>query len=229
MAPEQNEERWIEELLKLSDEQPKMTEKQNKILMAAIEVFSEKGYSASSTSEIAQRAGVAEGTIFRHYKTKKDLLFSIVSPIVAKFIAPFVFKDFFKVLNAPYPSFEQFLRAVFRNRDEFVRKNLSVIRILLQEIPFHPEMKEPFKEMIEKEIIPKVQGIVMRFQSQGFLRGDMPPLSALRLAVTTVLGFFIARYIIAPELAWDDEAEVDRTIEFILHGLAGPNEGGSSQ
>lgn len=48
-----------------------LTERQKKIVAAAIESFAEKGYSATSTKEIAQKAGVAEGTIFRHYKTKR--------------------------------------------------------------------------------------------------------------------------------------------------------------
>ena len=37
------------------------TAKQKLIIIAAIEVFAEKGYAAASTKEIALRAGVAEG------------------------------------------------------------------------------------------------------------------------------------------------------------------------
>ena len=65
----------FDELLDNGDE---LTEKQKKIIVSAIQSFAEKGYSATSTSEIAKKAGVAEGTIFRHYKTKKDLLLAIV-------------------------------------------------------------------------------------------------------------------------------------------------------
>ena len=44
---------------------------------AAKAVFAEKGFNKSTTIEIANRAGVAEGTIYEHYKNKQDLLFSI--------------------------------------------------------------------------------------------------------------------------------------------------------
>jgi AcrR family transcriptional regulator len=44
---------------------------QQRILDAAVEAFAEQGYSGTATSEIARRAGVAEGTIFRYYPTKK--------------------------------------------------------------------------------------------------------------------------------------------------------------
>lgn len=51
---------WADEFYQLLDEE-KMTEKQKKIVQASIEVFAEKGYAGSSTSEIAKKAGVAEG------------------------------------------------------------------------------------------------------------------------------------------------------------------------
>ena len=47
------------------------------IIQAAIEVFSKKGFQAASISEIAQKAGVAEGSIYQYFKNKEDLFFSI--------------------------------------------------------------------------------------------------------------------------------------------------------
>ncbi|MBH0780897.1 TetR/AcrR family transcriptional regulator [Nocardia bovistercoris] len=48
-----------------------------RILSAAEEVFAERGADAS-TEEVARRAGVAIGTIFRHFPTKQDLLRDIM-------------------------------------------------------------------------------------------------------------------------------------------------------
>lgn len=56
-----------------------MTEKQEKILNAALELFSKMGYANSSTSKIAKEAGVSEGLIFRHFGSKEGLLDAIVS------------------------------------------------------------------------------------------------------------------------------------------------------
>ncbi|BBO86011.1 hypothetical protein DSCO28_65770 [Desulfosarcina ovata subsp. sediminis] len=56
------------------------SEKANKadlVREAAKSVFAEKGFNKSTTLEIANRAGVAEGTIYEHFKNKQDLLFSI--------------------------------------------------------------------------------------------------------------------------------------------------------
>ena len=55
----------------------KKTIRRESIIQAAIEVFSKKGFQAAGISEIAQRARVADGTIYQYFKNKEDLFFSI--------------------------------------------------------------------------------------------------------------------------------------------------------
>jgi AcrR family transcriptional regulator len=54
-----------------------------RILAAAEQVFSEQGSSAS-TEEVARRAGVAIGTVFRHFPAKDDLLRAIVKVLLQR-------------------------------------------------------------------------------------------------------------------------------------------------
>ncbi|MFY0686621.1 MAG: TetR/AcrR family transcriptional regulator [Cyclobacteriaceae bacterium] len=55
-----------------------MTEKQEKILNAALALFAEEGYNTTSTNKVAKKAGVSEGLIFRHFKNKEGLLAAIM-------------------------------------------------------------------------------------------------------------------------------------------------------
>lgn len=55
-----------------------MTEKQENILNAALELFAKEGYRSTSTSKVAKKAGVSEGLIFRHYTNKEGLLQAIM-------------------------------------------------------------------------------------------------------------------------------------------------------
>lgn len=55
-----------------------MTEKQEKILNSALELFAQEGFKATSTSKVAKHAGVSEGLIFRHFGNKDGLLDSIM-------------------------------------------------------------------------------------------------------------------------------------------------------
>jgi AcrR family transcriptional regulator len=201
------------------DKNEHLTEKQKLILEAAIESFAEKGYAATSTSEIAKKAGVAEGTIFRHYKTKKDLLLSIVAPMMAKLIAPFVIKDLNKVLNQEFESVEDFLRAMIRNRAEFLNANIPLFKIVLQEIPFQPELQKQFKEHIVSKVYERMSTIIKHYQAAGQLV-ELPPFQVIRMAASTIFGFLIGRYLLFPELDWKDEQEIEATIQFIMHGLS---------
>lgn len=48
------------------------------LILSAIEVLDELGIQGLSTREIAKRQGVSEATLFRHYKTKSDLLLAML-------------------------------------------------------------------------------------------------------------------------------------------------------
>jgi AcrR family transcriptional regulator len=57
-----------------------------KILAAAATVFAEQGV-AASTEQVAAEAGVAIGTVFRHFPTKDDLLAAIMKDLLATLTA----------------------------------------------------------------------------------------------------------------------------------------------
>ncbi|MEM2265151.1 MAG: helix-turn-helix domain-containing protein [Nitrososphaerota archaeon] len=57
----------------------KSLETEDKLLQAALELFSEKGYLGATTKEIAKRAGVSELTLFRHFKSKENLFTAVLN------------------------------------------------------------------------------------------------------------------------------------------------------
>ena len=50
------------------------TEKESRIIEAAKEVFSEKGFADATVDEVADLAGVGKGTVYRHFGNKEDLM-----------------------------------------------------------------------------------------------------------------------------------------------------------
>ena len=61
-------------------------DKRRRILQAAVKVFARKGYFAARVSEIAQRAGVADGTIYLYFRGKEDILVSLFDELMAEHV-----------------------------------------------------------------------------------------------------------------------------------------------
>ncbi|HEV7626712.1 MAG TPA: TetR/AcrR family transcriptional regulator [Streptomyces sp.] len=48
-----------------------------RLLLGAVEAFAERGFHATTTRDIASRAGMSPAALYIHYKTKEELLFQI--------------------------------------------------------------------------------------------------------------------------------------------------------
>ena len=66
---------------------PEQTAKRRRILDAAVRVFARKGYFGARVSEIAQKAGVADGTVYLYFRDKEDVLSSVFEDVVAEHVA----------------------------------------------------------------------------------------------------------------------------------------------
>ncbi len=59
-----------------------------RLVRAALDLFTSQGYHASTTPQLAARAGIAEGTIYRHFDSKEQLLNEIYRAAVRLFTHP---------------------------------------------------------------------------------------------------------------------------------------------
>src|SRR3982074_3890904 len=80
------------------------SEKYQRILDAAVEVIAERGYFRSPVSAIAERAGVADGTIYLYFKSKDDVLRTAIDTTFNKFHAQV--EEEFKTLKGPREQLE---------------------------------------------------------------------------------------------------------------------------
>src|SRR5882762_2449750 len=57
------------------------------LLGAALELFVEKGFAATKTEEVAERAGVSKGTLYLYYPSKEELLKAVIRQNLSQLIA----------------------------------------------------------------------------------------------------------------------------------------------
>ncbi|HUX47181.1 MAG TPA: TetR/AcrR family transcriptional regulator [Desulfosporosinus sp.] len=187
-------------------------ERRQDILEAALIVFTRKGYNGSTTAEIARSAGVAEGTIFRHFATKKDLLIAVLKPKVLEGI---IYLDKEHKNDAPV----EFFRCFLRNRLKLIKENEGLFRFMFAEAQYHSEVREA----LYKGVLGQGISIVKPWFEMGVERGDFRPLPFLptmRSFMGMVMFYGIFNHVfsgLSPEKTIEEAA--DHILDLFLHGL----------
>jgi AcrR family transcriptional regulator len=117
------------------------------IIEAALDEFIARGYAATRLDDVAQRAGVAKGTIYLHFKDKEALFQELVRTALVPLIGR---------LAAPPPEGGS-IRAAFENFVEtFVREVVTtrrgdIIRLVLAEGPRFPDIADfYYREVVSR-------------------------------------------------------------------------------
>ena len=183
------------------------------ILEASLRIFAKKGYNGSTTAEIARAAGVAEGTIFRHFATKKDLLIAVLEP---KVLNGLIQLDKEHGDDTPIDFFRRFLM----NRLELLNENDALVRFMFAEAQYHVEVREALFKGILGQGISIIRPWFDKGVEQGDFR-DLPFLPTMRgfMGMVMFYGFMGNVYQgFSPEKTIQEAA--DHILDLFLHGLA---------
>ncbi len=60
--------------------------KKESILKTAVSLFAKRGFTATSTSSIAKKAGVAEGLIFHYFRNKEQILLHVLQEMTESYL-----------------------------------------------------------------------------------------------------------------------------------------------
>jgi TetR/AcrR family fatty acid metabolism transcriptional regulator len=102
-------------------------DKKRKIFDAALIVFAERGFHAATMDEIAATSGVGKGTLYRHFKSKEDLLDRLLAETSSEIIGKLstIFSGRTDVLAEIHDFIEQWV--------EFIEKNHVLYRLIQTE------------------------------------------------------------------------------------------------
>ncbi len=162
---------------------PTEEDTRTKILQASLQLFARQGYDGTTTRDLAKLAGVAEGTLFRHFANKKAILIEVATTGWVDILT-----DLLTELSemGSYKAVSQVMRRRMLN----MRKNSDLLRVCFIEAQYHPELKET----IQAEVISKMTDVAEAFfataMEKGIYRQMNPKIVAkVFLGIFAIAGF----------------------------------------
>lgn len=182
--------RTIEEILKATlPQQTDLSDKQRAVLYSALIQFSEKGFERTSTKDIASYAGVAEGTVYKKFKTKEALLFEGLIPMFRQHIFPVALREF-KAEVEQITTFEQFIATLIENRSHFIIQNRKMIKVLLNEVATSKMLQQNIQEALYHEVCAQFEPLLRQFQEKGEMQ-PIPTPQFVQLLMTQIFSLNI--------------------------------------
>jgi len=163
-------------------------QRERQILDAALRVFSKKGFAQATTAEIAQEAGVAEGTIYNYYKSKHDLLLSLISGYIEA-------ERMIDILEHPAkPGDTVLLNSLIQDRLNIGFANVDRLLLLMSEMQRDPELRQQYLQKVGKPIIERLEKYFKSGVNAGAFRPSNTNVTA-RALMGMVIGLAILHYI----------------------------------
>jgi len=146
-----------------------------RILDAALHLISERGYNGATTAEIARRAGVAEGTIYRYFKDKKELFVACVEPVVQEALS--------RERALPRSgNVRDLVRLRIRELVQVMRENGDVFNVLFTEGRFHPEIGDILLNQVVSAFTADDRAAFAQAVGAGAIRPPHPVILTVGLA-----------------------------------------------
>lgn len=155
-----------------------------KVLLAGLKLFSKKGFHATTTAEIAHEAGVSEGTIYKYFKSKDDLLAKLLSPMLTEI------KDNFFVQLDDYHDLTKLISFLVEDRIQFLLINFDFLKLFIQELLTDNKIID----LIKAEIAGK-NGVFAYFDDLkkrfGEINSDLTSIQLLRIFISPIFTYVV--------------------------------------
>jgi AcrR family transcriptional regulator len=189
----------------LTSRQRQAEARREQILKTALGLFAAQGFDATSTRQIANEAGIAEGLIFHYFPTKASLLTAILEDRLEGRRA---FRSKLRPLledgsSKPAP---EVLRAVASGWLATLRRDEEIVVVLFTTAQTNPEVREAWQGLIREGTELLTDYLAARVDA-GELRKDLPLETAATMFVSSLMLFFLARRDL-PDPEWHRESEV---------------------
>ncbi|MCS7173574.1 MAG: TetR/AcrR family transcriptional regulator [Armatimonadetes bacterium] len=141
--------------------------RRQQILEAAVAVFSEAGYEGATVRAIAERAGLAEGTLYLYFPSKRHLLLEAWEEVALASLHGVMAHP--ELLDD-----EALLAQIFRTQFELLERHSSFLRLVMHRADVDPEFRRSVQERL-RELKAVVEGRIAKRMEEGvYARFEVP-------------------------------------------------------
>lgn len=186
-------------------------ESRQKIMQAAFEAFTEKGYSQTSMDDIVKRSGLSKGTLYWHFTNKQQLFLAIVEAVMK------AWDEQLALLADGEASAEDRIRSFFSQAGTVFEANKNLVGLLVDAFFQSYQMAEA--QSIMKDIYARFVGHIERIIQQGIDNGEFRPVDPHMAAVSLMAGGDGVSFYVLFEPDWDLAKALNTITDLILRGL----------
>ena len=140
----------------------------DEILVAARDVFCEKGYEGTAVAEIAERLGIVEGTIYKYFATKRELLLKMLEYWYEQ-----IFGDYTRDLEGVRGHRERLRLLVWRHL-RTVRDWPLLCRLMFREVRTESDYRGTALHAMNRRYTQLLMDVIAEGQAAQVFRADLP-------------------------------------------------------
>lgn len=154
-------------------------ERREQIMETAVKLFARQGFERTTTREIAAEAGISEGTIYRYFESKRDILFGFLETVAVESLDT--------LISSLAGSDEtQAINAFFENRLEIGAHRRDLMKVVIGEALFNQEFAGEF---YSRMVVP-VTAVLEKFLADKIAAGRFRQMDTT-VAARTLIGYFL--------------------------------------
>lgn len=186
------------------------------ILDAALDLFTEKGYTATRMDDVARQAGISKGTLYLYFENKEAIFHSVIQEMVAPKL-----QQVEEIAKQHEGSSADLLRKLIMHWWENVAETRlsSIPKLIISESGNFPELAEFFVKTIVKRARKLFADVIRRGIKQGEFT-DHDPNTLARLVMAPMIQMVIWKHSLK---SFDDSQNtreyIELHIELIIKAL----------
>lgn len=187
--------------------------KKGVILQAALDEFSEKGYTETTVAHVSSRAEVTGPTIYEYFKNKEDILMSIPELAVENFLSEL--KEYVGSTGSPESIFKLYLWNQAASYDNYPK----YYKVLLKEIRCNPNFYKTKAYELFRMYSRELMAILNNGVRAGVFRDDIE----LKLVRDMFFGTFdqiLLEYIIINHQSIRVSSKIGAIYDLMIHALS---------